>query len=113
VRKWAQLPRATVTVGQGSLSVQRWKPREIDLQVQAKTDVWLTIDQFYYPGWTARIEDGTRLLSVQPSGSEGLLRVSVPRGNHSVRMTLDAGVEERTGQIVSTISALLTLFFLF
>ena len=108
--KLAKISKATVTDGQGSILIQRWKPREIELQVQAQTGVGLRINQFYYPGWTARTKDGVRLL-VQPSQPEGLLDVSVPRGNNLVRVTLDAGVEERTGQAISAVSAL-ALFLL-
>jgi hypothetical protein len=71
-------PKASVTVGQGSLLIQRWKPREIVLQANAITDIWLTIKQFYYPGWTARINGESHLLPVKPSEPEGLLRVGVP-----------------------------------
>jgi uncharacterized membrane protein YfhO len=102
-----------VTEGQGSLLIQRWKPREIALQVNAKTDVWLSVNQFYYPGWTARMKDGGRLLPVKPSPSAGLLRVEVPQGKHSITVTLDAGIEERAGQIISTIFAFLTIFLVF
>lgn len=104
---------ASVTVGQGNLLIQRWKPREIVLQVNAITDVWLTINQFYYPGWTARLNGESRLLAVQPSKPEGLLRVRVPSGKREVIVTLDAGVEERAGQIISAVSAISILSFLF
>ena len=98
--------KASVTVGKGNLLVQRWKPREIVLQVNAITGVWLTINQFYYPGWTARLNGESRLLPVQPSKPEGLLCVGVPSGKYEVIVTLDAGVEERAGQVISAVSAI-------
>ena len=105
--------KASVTVGQGSLLVERWKPREIVLQANATTDIWLTINQFYYPGWTARLNGESQLLPVQPLKPEGLLRVGVPSGKHSVIVTLDAGIEERAGQIISAVSAIIALFLMF
>ncbi len=105
-------PKASVTVGQGSLLIERWKPREIVLQANAITDIWLTIKQFYYPGWTARINGESHLLPVKPSEAEGLLSVGVPTGKHEVIVALDAGVEERMGQIITAVSALIALLFM-
>ncbi len=101
--------KASVTVGQGSLSIRHWKPREIVLQTNGTTDLWLTINQFYYPGWKARINGESQLLPVQPSKPEGLLRVEVPSGKHEVIVTLDAGVQERIGQLTSAVAGLTTL----
>ncbi len=103
--------KASVTVGQGSLLIQRWQPREIVLQANATTDIWVTINQFYYPGWTARLNGESYLLPVQ--SPEGLLRIRVPSGKHSVIVRLDAGVEERVGKIISAVSVFFTLFSLF
>lgn len=106
-------PKAWVSVGQGNLSIQQWKPRNIVLQTNATTDVVLTFHQFYYPGWKAKLDGKLQLLPVQPSEKEGLLRIEVPSGQHEVRVTLDAGVEERAGQIISAVFALITLFSVF
>ena len=103
-------PRVKISTGEGNLSIQQWKPRKIVLQVKAITDVWLTINQYYYPGWTARLKEQSQALLVQPSKSEGLLQISVPAGKHEVLVTLNAGLEERVGQIISAISAIIALF---
>ncbi|MBA3924340.1 MAG: hypothetical protein H0X31_22605 [Nostocaceae cyanobacterium] len=105
--------KASITGGQGSISIRDWQPRKIVLQANAATYVWLTINQFYYPGWTARLKGESHLLPVQPSRPEGLLRVGVPQGNHEVMVTLDAGVEERAGQIISAASVIIALFLIF
>ena len=112
VSQLGNLAKATVATGQGSLLIQRWQPRDIVLQTNSTTDLWLNINQFYYPGWTARL-DGARSLPLQPSPREGLLRVQVPSGKHTVRVTLDAGIQERSGQISSTISVVALLLFWF
>ena len=109
VSQLGNLAKATVTTGQGSLSVQRWQPRNIVLQTNGTTDLSLNINQFYYPGWTARLDGESRPLSIQPSAREGLLSVEVPSGKHEVRVTLDAGVQERSGQISSTVSVVAAL----
>ncbi len=96
-------------MGQGNLSIEQWKPRQIILQADAVSDISLTLSQFYYPGWTARLLDSSRVLAVQPS-PEGLLRVAVPKGKHEVIVTLDAGKEERAAQVISAVSAIVALF---
>ena len=106
-------PQAWITVGQGSLVIQQWKPREIILQANAITDVWLNIHQFYYPGWVARLKGESHLLAVQPSEQEGLLRVRVPMGKHEVIVKLNVGVEERAGQIISAASAIIAVSAMF
>ncbi|MFB2839236.1 6-pyruvoyl-tetrahydropterin synthase-related protein [Floridanema evergladense] len=105
--------RAKIAVGQGNLSVEKWQPRNIVLQSNATTNLWVSIHQFYYPGWTAKINGESRLLPVQPSTGEGLLSVSIPPGQHQVMLTLEAGLEERTGQIISAIFVLIIVFFTF
>jgi hypothetical protein len=105
-------PKVEVTAGQGSLSIQQWLPRKILLQTNATTDVELTLKQLYYPGWTARI-DGTNQLPLTPSQPEGLVRLKVPNGEHQVSVTLEAGIEERLGQVISAVCIVLVLLLIF
>jgi hypothetical protein len=105
-------PKVEVTQGQGSLSIQQWLPRKILLETNATTDVELTLKQLYYPGWTAKI-DGTKQLPLTPSQPEGLVRLKVPRGQNQVRVTLEAGVEERLGQVISAVCVVLVLLLIF
>ena len=113
ISKLSKISAKVSVSGQGSFLVQRWQPRKIVLQVNAITDVWLTIKQFYYPGWTARLDGESYLLPVQPSKPEGLLRVGVPRGKHDIIIALSVGVKERLGQITSAVSVIIALFSTF
>ena len=100
-------PQAKITRGQGSLAVKKWQPRNIVLQTNAPTNIEITLKQFYYPGWTARVD--YRKLSVKPSQPEGLVRMEIPSGQHQVKITLEAGLKERLGQAISAASALILL----
>lgn len=107
-----QLPKAKVTTGQGSVFIEQWQPRKIVVQVDAISNVLeLTLKQFYYPGWTAQLEGKSNPLPVEPSSHEGLLRVKVPKGQHQVRISLQAGIPERLGQAISTFCALIVLLW--
>lgn len=103
-------PLIRINAGRASCLIRQWQSRKIVFQVNATTDTEFTIHQFYYPGWTAKIEGSSQSLPVYFS-ELGLLQVSVPSGNHKVFITLDAVIEERIGQIISAITAILTLVF--
>ncbi|MCU0550853.1 MAG: YfhO family protein [Leptolyngbya sp. Prado105] len=100
-----RLPQNWEISGQGEAQIQVWKPRYIALHIDVPIETELTLKQFYYSGWTARLQDFSRLLPVQPS-AEGLLQVKVPSGSHNISVTLEAGMTERLGQMISTISLL-------
>lgn len=104
-------PQAQITKGQGSLSIKKWQARSIILQTNASTNLEITIEQLYYPGWTARVDD--KQLSVEPSQPEGLLRIAIPSGRHQVQITLEAGLKERLGKAISTASVLISLLLFF
>ncbi len=100
--------RISIDSGKASFLVSQWQPRKIGFQMQAATDTEITIHQFYYPGWTARIKGSSRSLPIHPS-KLGILQISVPAGNHEVSVTLEAVKPELIGQIISAVSAILTL----
>jgi hypothetical protein len=103
----ANSSKAEITEGQGSVSIRKWQPRKIILQTNASTTIEITLQQFYYPGWIARLDD--RQLLVKPSQLEGLVRLEIPSGQHQVKITLEAGSKERLGQGISAASALILL----
>lgn len=105
--------RAKIAIGEGNLSVEKWQPRHIVLQSNATTNLWVNIHQFYYPGWTAKINGESRLLPVQPSTPNGLLSLWIPPGQHQISLRLEAGLSERIGQILSAISVLIIVLFIF
>lgn len=98
---------AKITKGQGSLAITKWQPRNIILETNAQTNIEITLKQFYYPGWTARVD--YRKISAQPSQPEGLVKLEIPSGKHQVKITLEAGLKERLGQAISTASFLILL----
>lgn len=102
-------PKAKITKGKGYLSIQKWQPRKIIIKTNTTTTVELTIKQFYYPGWTAQL-DGKQL-SVAATKPAGLLSLKIPKGQHQVKLSLNAIGRERLAQGISAASALI-LFLL-
>ena len=86
--------------------IKHWQSRSIALQVNAASPSHLTLHQFYYPGWSATLDDLPQKLPVTPSKS-GLLQFSVPAGQHNIVLTLETLPEEQAGQIISAIALLL------
>ena len=92
-----------------SWQIKRWQPRTIQLLINANVESKITVHQFYYPGWAATLDDQTKL-SMSPSDN-GLLQLSVPAGKHEILLTLDTLIEERVGQIISTLAFLICLLW--
>lgn len=101
-----------MTAGGGRVVVERWRPRDIRLEIDAPTSAALTISQFYYPGWTAELDNAQESLPVRPTDPDGLLTVAVPAGHHYLSLRLARNVPEYTGQLVSAVSALAVLFII-
>jgi hypothetical protein len=108
----AAFNRVRIDSGKTSLLIRQWHPRKIVLQLQAATNAELTIHQFYYPGWSAKIKGLSQRLPIHPS-KFGILQISVPAGEHEISVTLDAVIEELIGQMISAVSAVITLMLVF
>jgi hypothetical protein len=99
-----QRGRATLVEGEGSVRVQRWQPPHIELAVKADAALRVDVLQLYYPGWVARLDDGSTRLEVSPSSPDGLLEVKVPPGTHRILIDRESLPEERAGQVISGVS---------
>ena len=51
---------------------------------ESATPLVATVNQFYFPGWTATIDGAPA--PVQPRGESGLISVPVPAGTHTLRL---------------------------
>ena len=110
----AGLPRARVTGGDGSVTVEDWLPRIITLRVQSSKGMSVDVSRFYFPNWKASTPDETANIAVVPSEPEGFIKLLVPDGEHRIVLRLEPSGSESAGRVVSLASLLLTvlLFFL-
>ncbi len=95
------------------IGILDWKPRRIRVQFEAPRTAELTVSRFYYPGWTAGVDDRHDRLEVSPSTPDGLLKLTVPRGEHVLVLRLQPVFAERAGQVISVVSAALLVSGIF
>ena len=57
----------------------------VELAVQQAEPGLLRLNQFYYPGWQAMMDD--QPVAVYPSTQQGLVTVDLPAGDHTLRLT--------------------------
>lgn len=103
------IAQACIVEGTGTLTVERWQPRDIVLNVAAVQPVALNVSQFYYPGWTADVDN--QAYPLQPSKPDGLINLRLPAGTHHVRLHLARSRPELIGIFVSGASVLSLLFW--
>ncbi len=106
-----KLIKTKVLEGTATITIQQWKPREIDLQIAAETEALLNVSQFYFPGWIARLDDETKI-AIQSSVPDGLLSIDIPKGNYHLSLRLEQNTAEWAGQIISFASLILLMILL-
>ncbi len=102
--------------GGGNVGWPKWQPRSINLETDSPDGGTLTVSQFYYPGWRARLINTNEDLTVQPTHDfVGLITLQVPPGRHSVNLTLEMLWPEFAGWLISGASGLVafSIFFVF
>ncbi len=94
--------------GDASGTITDWQANHQTWQVQVNSDrATLAIPTFYWPGWSATLEDGSHL-PISAVDGLGWIQTTVPRGEHTIRFQLH---ETPTRQLADDVS-LLALFVL-
>lgn len=87
-----------------------WQPRRIELAVEAPEPTTLTLHHFAYPGWQASDGSGNSLQVTH--SEEGLLQVSLPRGQYRLILRLQPQTAEQAGKAISALTLLFWLWLL-
>jgi hypothetical protein len=99
---------AQILPDNGSATSTKWTPRGIEFHVRNAADTWVTVKQFYFPGWIATLGSGQALmLNASP---EGLIRINVPAGDNEVHLRMPRGPAEISGIAISGMALLLIIF---
>lgn len=96
----AGVGQVTYSESAGTVTVERWRPRDIELSVILQHPSALTVRQFYFPNWRANILGGASI-SLTPNRGNGLISMSLPAGRYRVLLDLVPSVQERLGYAAS------------
>lgn len=106
------LSKVKMVEGAGKATVNSWEPGEISLHVETPTGMKFYVSQFYYPNWTAHLIGESSNLNVQPSQPDGLISLSIPKGEHQVLLVLERSKAEDVGRLISLSSLVLLLSYI-
>ncbi|HKD86741.1 MAG TPA: hypothetical protein VKB58_18480 [Terriglobales bacterium] len=96
-------PKTADLQGLGSAHIESWEPRRVVIQIQAAENGRLTVNHFYYEGWTARVAGVQSNLAVRPS-FDGLMQLAVPKGSYTLTLELPRDTAEEWGLRISLLS---------
>ena len=87
-----------VVEGRAAGEAVAWNVASRSLEVKAETEAVLEVRLHYFPGWTARLDDG-RQLELRPAERDGLMRLRVPAGDigMELRVREDGAAMARRG----------------
>lgn len=103
----ADFERVIFPKSAGAISVERWAPRKINLQVNLREATTVMVRQFYFPNWRARVN--AKQINLSPAPVNGLLSMHLPAGNYVVRLRLISSPQELVGATLSLAGLLMLL----
>ncbi|MBU0618982.1 hypothetical protein KKD62_01975 [Patescibacteria group bacterium] len=78
------------------------EPLQLDFSVNLNQAETLTINQLYFPGWQAWVDD--QAVAVQPEGEQGLIGIPMPVGQHDVKVKLTSTPIQKLSNLISLFS---------
>lgn len=94
------------SVGPQKVSLEEVSPTALKVLVQSDAPTTLRLNQFYFPGWSARI-DQSHSLPVYPSTQLGLVTVELPGGEHVIEIGWTDSWVQNIAEWLSVITLLL------
>jgi len=88
--------------GTGKAEIVKWKSAERIIKIMANDELTVRIRTFYFPGWTALIDNIPSLIKTE-RGTRAIL-VDVPKGNHLLKLIFKDTPIRIIGKIVSLLS---------
>ena len=87
------------STGKAEVLTTAQKGTRWDVRYSAAGPAVITIPQFFFPGWTAWVDQ--ERMTVSPSSGDGLLQIHLPAGEHSLRVDYHETVVCRVGDVLS------------
>lgn len=100
--------KTKIITGNADINVTGWQSRNITLSVNVISEAKIQVAQLYYPYW--RVTDANNeSYQITPAKSTGLIRFTLPPGQHQLKLTLEDSPAEKAGKIISLSAVLLLL----
>jgi uncharacterized membrane protein len=96
VGRWA------IVEGRGTVKELSMKDDRVALEVDAESELQLSINSHVFPGWTVRIDGGETAFATQPE--YGYIRVQIPAGRHRVEAAFTNTSVRTRANLVSVMS---------
>lgn len=93
-----QREEAFISAGEGSVYNIKSLSELLKMKLEAKNDVTLTINRFYFPNWQASIDDKTVLIN---RDSDGRMTLSVNRGIHEITLRFGLSPIEKVANTIT------------
>ncbi|MGC8886137.1 MAG: 6-pyruvoyl-tetrahydropterin synthase-related protein [Verrucomicrobiia bacterium] len=95
--------------GSGTISIEDWQPRHINIRLNVNSLTKCEISRFYYPGYQAKING--RPIEILPSNPNGFLYVVVPNGYRELDIKLSYMLPEILGIIISLLAICVMIMY--
>ena len=99
--------KLTYNTANGLVTILTWKPRIIQLHVSLHSASLVMVRQYYFPNWHATV-DGVEI-QVVPSRRNGLLQLTIPKGDYTVDLTMTRFAQETLGMLLSLLGILVLI----
>ena len=96
------LERAVIAEGQGAVVEQQSAAASASARVRADGPVRLRFYTYFFPGWRATVDGKPAEIAIEPPN--GLINVSLPPGEHQVRLRFGPTPLRRAGAAVSIVA---------
>lgn len=96
--------------GAGTVDIVRWKSQSRFFRVNALTPSTVRVSTFYYPGWTAVVNDWEIPIGIEKDSGAMLLKI--PRGENKVTLEFRDTPLRKTAKWISIISVLTAISIL-
>jgi hypothetical protein len=95
--------RVFIARGEGFSRVERWEPELKEISVTAATPVSVSVRNFVYPGWIARVDGNPSEIEIGPAGE---IVVPMKEGVHQLQLKFTNTWDRQLGIALTIIGAL-------